>query len=734
MSVQLTAGVTRDDSNVLSAGLPVVGSDAVGGNLVLRSTSNNVKGAVVLDETTPSVSPNSGALQVLGGVGVQHSVTAGGSLMHMPFGQSLGNIISNFGFTGAYSNAALHIPTTATTGTGSAATLTFPAQTIPPFIITWSQAITGISASAGIVTISFASWGSAGTSTPRVGQQITISDAVPTGYNGTFTVLTASTTQVTVSCAQTGAATALGRISSIGEWITVAGVAPVGYNGTWQPINCTTTTVTYQNTTTAAQTSPGIIFNHNTYGSMLPTPSLIATSSVVMATPAPIVTVQPPQTNGGIPATVTANTLNYTVVTTASSGTGSVVTLTFNAQPAPPFPIGSLITVSNLAPAGYNGQFIVTACTTTTVTYAGAGSGAQTVAGTINCSSVVNINITNPGTGYTVAPLITFQDPSPVPPIFDYINTGVATGTQVTINSYLRVQQTNGTRFVYQVVRAGTTGTDFIAGNSVPTQANGYVVSGNCTLLYIGTIAQGFASLGYSGIITQGAIHQVGGVVNCVLQTAGSGYTAPPLLTFTPPQMPGGRTPVAVCTITGGAVQFINVLDTGSGYLYPPTVTVTSANGAGSGANITAVIGSPGEKPIVSYMPISSDNTYTLDFGMNGHNVVFLTTGTNSTVFFDNRNASGVSPFFKGFPIGRKITLFVKATGAVTMTFTNLVAQNSNTGANTAAITSGRTAKFEFTVLSSNNPFNQAAGQGTPSQNAALGGTFSDVYGTLIHS
>ncbi len=730
MSVQLTAGITRDDANINSAGIPVVGSDQVGGNLILRSTSNNTKGAVILDETTPSVSPNSGALQVLGGVGVQHSITAGGALMHMPFGQSLGNILTNSGFGGAYSNAALHLGVNATTGTGSAATLTFGTQTIPPFIISWSQAITGISASAGIVTISFASWGSAGTSTPRVGQPITISGAFPEGYNGTFTVLTASTTQVTVANSQTGTATTLGRLSSVGEFITVAGVVPAGYNGTYQPINCTTTTVTYQNATTGAITTGGIIFNHNNYGATLPTPTVVATSSVVMATPGPVTNIAAPQIPGGIQATAIAHTINYTVIITASSGSGSVATLTFNTQPAPPFPIGSLITVANMSPAGYNGQYVVTACTTTTVSYASTTTGAigVTNTATINCSSVVNTSITNPGTGYTLAPQITFQAPSPVNPTFDYINTGAASGTQVTINSYLRVQQAGtGVSFVYQVVRAGTTGTDTIAGNSVPTQANGFVTSGNCTLLYIGTIAQGFSTLGYSGVITQGAIHQVGGVVNCVLQTAGSGYTTPPLITFSPPQMQGGRQPVAVATINAGAVQFINVLDTGSGYLYPPTVTVTSANGVGSGANITAVIGSPGEKPIVSTFPISSNNQYVLDFGMNGHNVVFLTTGSSSTVFFDNINNSGGVPYYKGFPTGRRITLYVKATAGITMTFSNLIAANSNTGANTAAITSGRTAKFEFMVLSTSNPFNQA-GISTP------GGSINDVYGTLIHS
>lgn len=732
MSVQLTAGVSKDDANLLNAGLPVVGSDAVGGNLILRSTSNTVKGAVILDETTPSVSPNSGALQVLGGIGAQHSITAGGSLVHMPFGQSLGNILVDISGSsgGAYSNSALQLGVSATSGTGTAATLTFFSQTIPPFIINWSQPITGISASAGIVTITFASWGSLGTSTPRIGQPITVSGAFPEGYNGTFTVLTASTTQVTVACSQTGTATSLGRLSSVGEFITVAAIVPSGYNGTWQPINCTTSTVTYLNTTTGSLSTGGMIFNHINYGTTLPTPTVVATSSVVMVTTSPTITIGPPQQAGGIQATAVAQTINYTVIVTNTAGTGSVATLTFNTQPQPPFPIGSIITITGVTPTGYNTQAKVTACTTTTVSYlstATTNTGFQANQGVINGSSVVNISITNPGTGYVVPPLITFQDPSPIAPRFEYINTTAVVGATVTIGSYLRVPQTTGLIFIYQVVRAGTTGTDSIAGNSVPTQSNGFVVSGNCTLLYIGTLAQGYSSLGYSGIITQGAIHQVGGVINCVIQTAGSGFTAPPLITFSQPQMSGGRQPVASCTISGGALQFINLIDTGAGYLNPPTVTVTSVNGVGSGANITAVIGSPGEKPIVSTLPISSDNTYTLDFGMNGHNVVFLVTGTSSTVYFDNRNNTGQAPFIKGFPTGRRITLYVKATGAVTMTFTNLIAANSNTGANTQAITSGRTGKFEFIVLSTGNVFNQA-GTSTP------GGTNNDVYGTFTAS
>lgn len=75
------------------------------------------------------------------------------------------------------------------------------------------------------------------------------------------------------------------------------------------------------------------------------------------------------------------------MTTTAASGTSTVVTLTFASQTFPPYKVGQLISVSGLTPSGYNGLFRVTACTQTTVTYSGTGTGAQTVAGTINAFS-----------------------------------------------------------------------------------------------------------------------------------------------------------------------------------------------------------------------------------------------------------------------------------------------------------------------------------------------------------
>jgi hypothetical protein len=81
---------------------------------------------------------------------------------------------------------------------------------------------------------------------------------------------------------------------------------------------------------------------------------------------------------------VTSSSLRINnMTTTAASGNGSVATLTFAVQASAPFPIGSTIIVGGVTPSAYNGTFVVTACTTTTVSYASTATGSQTVAGRI---------------------------------------------------------------------------------------------------------------------------------------------------------------------------------------------------------------------------------------------------------------------------------------------------------------------------------------------------------------
>lgn len=74
---------------------------------------------------------------------------------------------------------------------------------------------------------------------------------------------------------------------------------------------------------------------------------------------------------------VTANTIN-------ASGTGVTATLTFAAQPTIPFNIGETIVVAGVTPVGYNGTYVVTSASVSSVSYLNATTGAQTVAGTVN--------------------------------------------------------------------------------------------------------------------------------------------------------------------------------------------------------------------------------------------------------------------------------------------------------------------------------------------------------------
>ena len=74
---------------------------------------------------------------------------------------------------------------------------------------------------------------------------------------------------------------------------------------------------------------------------------------------------------------------NLRLTTTAASGTGTAATLTFTSTGIPQYAAGDTITVAGVTPTGYNGTFIVTSCTNTTVTYPNATTGSQTVAGTI---------------------------------------------------------------------------------------------------------------------------------------------------------------------------------------------------------------------------------------------------------------------------------------------------------------------------------------------------------------
>ena len=76
--------------------------------------------------------------------------------------------------------------------------------------------------------------------------------------------------------------------------------------------------------------------------------------------------------------------------TTGASGTGATATITFATQPSSPFSVGDTITVSNMVPATYNGTFVVTGATASSVSYASTATGSQTQAGMISVTYYIS--------------------------------------------------------------------------------------------------------------------------------------------------------------------------------------------------------------------------------------------------------------------------------------------------------------------------------------------------------
>ena len=116
------------------------------------------------------------------------------------------------------------------------------------------------------------------------------------------------------------------------------------------------------------------------------TPAAGAFTTLSATTPLPI-------SSGGTGANddppAMANLMGYTTIasnglaTTAASGDGTTATITFATQASAPFAVGSYIAIAGITPTGYAGRYQVTACTTSTVSFLSATTGAQTVAGNV---------------------------------------------------------------------------------------------------------------------------------------------------------------------------------------------------------------------------------------------------------------------------------------------------------------------------------------------------------------
>jgi hypothetical protein len=341
------------------------------------------------------------------------------------------------------------IATTAATGNGTTATLTFASQTSVPFI---------------------------------VGSTINVVNVVPAGYNGTYTVTACTATTVSYANATTGAQTTAGGVGTTNtvqliDALTLGSTRTlIHVSGTFDLTNKTVTTGLFSQgisavTRTMAFGTTGSInvtgnnasiwvTNGTTPSTLTGTPTVNFTYSGSTGTRTTAtgsnhsttnrynfnftagsdtvnvqnqiqnldftgfsgtwanftlsitgnLTLSSGMTVGGGTNTVNffnwggthqvtsvGKSLNFPItigtalITTAASGNGTTATLTFASTVGPP-PVGSTISVSGITPAGYNtSSAVVTASTSTSVSYANTTTGAQTVAGVVATTSTVRL-------------------------------------------------------------------------------------------------------------------------------------------------------------------------------------------------------------------------------------------------------------------------------------------------------------------------------------------------------
>lgn len=142
--------------------------------------------------------------------------------------------------------------------------------------------------------------------------------------------------------------------------------------------------------------------------------------------------------------------LNSSLTATGASGNGTTVTLTFATQSAAPFAVGSTIVVTGFSPQGYNGNYTVTACTTSSVQFASSFSTAVTFVGNISSKTAIypTINIvgsTVTGTGIQSATTVTSYTIDPVTDVLTSITLSKTTNATINTNTSLTLAEATRT-------------------------------------------------------------------------------------------------------------------------------------------------------------------------------------------------------------------------------------------------------------------------------------------------
>lgn len=281
---------------------------------------------------------------------------------------------------------------------------------------------------------------------------------------------------------------------------------------------------------------------------LTPTTSVLAvtiTNSGSGYTTAPAVTFAAPTT--GTTATGTANVVNGKVtsitITDAGSGYTTMPAITIEAPPA-----GGTQATATAHSAGYSVERVSVISNGNNYSYAPAvvfsapqianGVRAEGVAiYDANLRGIVGVEITNPGSGYTSAPTVTFAPGSGADLDAKFVGRGVAS-----------VEITDG----------------------------GAMYSAPPTVVF--TSATGSGAEGTAIVVN-------GQIVGVDITNPGSGYATAPTVSFV-----SGSDAEAYAVVDQGKVVEIRLVDGGYGYTGAPAITLTPMGGSGSGATATATV------------------------------------------------------------------------------------------------------------------------------------------------
>lgn len=262
----------------------------------------------------------------------------------------------------------------------------------------------------------------------------------------------------------------------------------------------------------------------------------------------------------------------------------------------------------------------------TLTVYGGHGSGVA-ITPVINAGSVVNLEITNPGSGYQVGDIPQIQFSGGGSDTGAILTASVANGTVAAVN--ITAPGTGyGAPPTVGFSGGGGTGAAAVAtvgggvsGVSVTAPGSGY-----------STASVSFSGGGGSDAAATATI--TGGVTGVAITNGGTGYTGSISVAFFGG---GGTGAAATATATAGVITSITVTNPGTGYTSDPTVTITGSVGTGATA-VSAISG------IVSAITVTDP-------------------GQNYT--------SAPSVVITGDGSGATATATVTASGVVTVTITN---------------------------------------------------------------